>query len=45
MSPDSLHKIAEPLLLAVAISLALFAIATVMLWRDGKRAKARDGEH
>jgi hypothetical protein len=44
MSPDSVHKILEPLLLATAISLLLFAIATVLLWRDGKRAKADEGE-
>ena len=44
MSPESLHKILEPLLLATAISVVLFAIATVLLWRDGKRAKAQDGD-
>jgi hypothetical protein len=44
MSSDSLHKILEPLLLAAAISLVLFALATLLLWRDGKRAKAEEGE-
>lgn len=44
MSPDSVHKILEPLLLATAIAFVLFALATVLLWRDGKRAKAREGE-
>jgi hypothetical protein len=44
MSPDSVHKILEPLLLATAITLVLFAIAIVLLWRDGKRAKAEEGE-
>jgi sensor domain CHASE-containing protein len=42
MNPDSVHRILEPLLLALAISLVLFAIATVLLWRHGKRAKAEE---
>jgi hypothetical protein len=44
MSPDSVHKILEPLLLATAITVVLFAAVTVLLWRDGKRAKAEEGE-
>ena len=44
MSDESVHKILEPLLLAAAITFVLFAIATVLLWRDGKRAKAEEGE-
>ena len=44
ISSDSIHKILEPLLLATAISLAVFAIATVLLWRDGLRMKAEEGE-
>jgi len=43
ISPDAVHKILEPLLLATAITVALFALATVLLWRDGKRAKAEEG--
>jgi hypothetical protein len=44
MSPDSVHKILEPLLLAAAVTGLLFAVAIVFLWRDGKRAKAEEGE-
>jgi hypothetical protein len=44
ISPDSVNKILEPLLLATAISILVFAVATVLLWRDGKRMKALEGE-
>ena len=44
ITPDAIHKIAEPLLLATAITLALFAIATVFLVLDGRRMKAEEPE-
>jgi uncharacterized membrane protein YqiK len=39
MSPDDVHRILEPLLLAIAISVLCFAVATVLLWRHGRRMK------
>jgi len=44
ITPDAFHKIVEPLLLATAITLALFAIATVFLIVDGRRMKAEEPE-
>ena len=35
-----MHKILEPLLLAVALAVAIFAAAIIVLWRDGRRQKA-----
>jgi hypothetical protein len=42
MSPESVHAILEPLLLAAAVSLACFAIAGVLLWRHGRRMKRNE---
>ena len=39
MSSESVHTILEPLLLAVGLSLAVFALAIFFLWRDGRRQK------
>lgn len=44
MSSESVHTILQPLLIAVAISLVVFAAATVLLWRDGRRQKRQEGE-
>ena len=44
ITSDAFHKIVEPLLLATAITLALFAIATVFLIVDGRRMKAEEPE-
>lgn len=44
MTPDDIHKILEPLLAATAIAVVCFAIAVVLLWRDGRRQKAEDGD-
>jgi hypothetical protein len=44
MSAESFHKIAEPLLLAAALSILAFAVAVVLLWRHGRRMKAEEGE-
>jgi hypothetical protein len=42
MSQESVHSILEPLLLAGALSFLCFAVATVMLWRHGRRMKQED---
>jgi hypothetical protein len=42
MSPESVHKILEPLLLAAALACAAFALAGLLLWRDGRRVKTRE---
>lgn len=42
MSPDDLHNILEPLLLATGTSLICFGAATVLLWRHGRRMKRED---
>lgn len=44
ITPDAMHKILEPLLLATAVTLAVFAIATVFLIVDGRRMKAEEPE-
>lgn len=44
MSSESVHTILEPLLLAIAVSLAAFLVVVVLLWRDGRRQKREAGE-
>jgi uncharacterized membrane protein YqiK len=39
MNPEDLHRILEPLLLAVAISVVCYMVATILLWRHGRRMK------
>jgi hypothetical protein len=44
MSAEDLHKILEPLLAACLLTAVCFLAATFLLWRDGRRAKAEEGE-
>jgi hypothetical protein len=39
MSPEDLHNIFAPLMLATGISLVCFALASALLWRHGREMK------
>jgi hypothetical protein len=45
MNPEDVHRILEPLLLATAISVVCFAVATFLLWRHGRRMKREQANH
>jgi hypothetical protein len=44
MSAEDVNKILQPLLIAAALTAVCFAAASFLLWRDGRRAKAKEGE-
>jgi hypothetical protein len=45
ISPDDVHMILEPLLWAAALAGACFVLATLALWRHGRRMKADEARN